>query len=172
MKKVPAFLVCLLLVVAWVAADGPPLNFFYPPASIGLFLPDDTEWYEDEETEAYYFESESAELYVMVGELENYVLNSDVLNEKKFKGVLTELGASDIVMASSSPEGNLVFNSAKVTMTWDDGSKDKGYMLVVNSKDAKNRSFLIGIFAPKIIDDWDNPAFLAYYSVSYAKAPK
>jgi hypothetical protein len=70
-----------------------------------------------------------------------------------------------LYVSEGAKMGVLVWNSATVTMKWDDGSVDQGFMLLVNSKAAKNKTFVIGIFVPKLNpNDYENPAVIARYA--------
>ncbi len=141
-------------------------NFFYEPASIGFLLPKDTAV--SEEDGVFYYTSKKAKMTVIAGELEKAYKNAEVLDTKKFTAVLKEFGATNIKLSSSVPEGELVWNSATVTMKWDDGSVDQGFYVLVNSKAAKGSSFLIGFFVPKLDpNDYDNPAVVAMETFSY-----
>jgi hypothetical protein len=171
MKKITLFLICLVLTGTGIFADGPQPNFFYAPAGIGLLLPDDTEESIDEDDITYYL-SESENLLVIIGELEEPMSNADLLNEKKFKAVVSDFEAVYVRSDSNVPEGDLVWNAAVIKMEWEDGSTDQGYFIILNSKDAKKKTFVIGIFTPKLKEDWDNAAYLAYMSLTYAKAPR
>jgi hypothetical protein len=170
MKKTIAIAGLFALAAALTAGEGfGDPNFFYKPATFGMLLPEDTVVTEDEGTTFYV--SEGASLGVIVSPAEKAIKSADILDEKKFAAALKELGAFDIKPWSSVPEGDLVYNSAKVKMKWDDGSVDEGYMVLLNSKAAKNKTFIIGIFLPKLPDDYENPAFVALETLTYGKAP-
>jgi len=170
MKKLLALSALLALAAASFAGEGfPDPNFFYEPASIGMFLPEDTEVTEEDGTT--FFVSEGAPLGVIIALAEKAMKNADIIDEKKFTAALEDLGAFDIILRAYVPEGDLVYNTAAVKMKWDDGSIDEGFMVLLNSKAAKNKTFIVGIFVPELTDDYENPAFVALETLSFGKAP-
>ncbi|MDP3177221.1 MAG: hypothetical protein Q8M76_04905 [Spirochaetaceae bacterium] len=170
MKKplVPALLIALGAALS--AGEGfPDPNFFYEPATIGMALPEDTEVSEEDGTT--FFVSEGAPLGVLIAPAEKAFKNADILDEKKFAAALADLGAFDIKLRAYASDDDLVYNTAEVKMKWDDGSVDEGFMVLLNSKTAKGKTFIIGIFVPKLTDDYENPAFVALETLTFAKAP-
>jgi len=166
----------IVAVVAILAASGMMLaaegfgepNAFYEPASIGMLLPEDTEV--EEADGIVNFWSEGAQLLVSIGELEKSYKNADILNSKTLIAVLKEAGAEKITPWTSTPEGDLVWNSATVSMKFDDGSSGEGYMILLNSKAAKGSSFLIGIFVEKLdTEDYESASFIALETLCLAK---
>ena len=167
MKKLALVLFVLTLSVPFLFSDGNQPNFVYKPGNFGLFLPEDTQV--SEEKGVTFYESKKGPLDVLISKTDKAMSNADIIDPAKFKAAI--MGMEGIVnilnLGSFSPEGDLVFNSAKVTQKWEDGTVDQGYVLFVNSRAAAGKTFIVGIYAEKIKDDWDDPAYTAYYSISY-----
>ena len=169
MKKLAVVLFVLTLSVPFLVADGIETNFVYKPGAIGLLLPKDTQV--SEEKGITYYESKEGSLDVLIHKADKAMSNADIVDPKKFKAAVLGLeGVLSILnLGSYSPEGNIVFNSAKVTRKWDDGSVDQGYVIFVNSRKAAGKTFVVGIYAQKINDDSNDPAYAAYESISYVE---
>jgi hypothetical protein len=165
------FSVLLILAVNWCAAEGAGNpNFFYKPASIGMILPEDT--VQSEEDEVTYYESGSTKVKVMIYEADKAFQNADILDNQKFEAAIGEEGASDVKPYTSCPEGDIVFNSATGMMEYDEGNMEPAYLFILNSKAANGKSFIICVFTPEIVNDSNDPAFIAADSISFAEAGK
>jgi hypothetical protein len=171
LKRAMIALAVLAAAAAWLCADGFEPNYFYKPAAIGFQLPEGADVSTDEDGNTYYAYGDS-DFFVKIGQADKAMKNADILDEAKFKAVVKDVGAAVKQLWTSSTEGNLVFNSAVVTMTWDDGSTNQGFLVLANTKAAKNKTWIIGIFSPNKtykLNDWDDPATTALESLTYVK---
>ena len=91
--------------------------------------------------------------------------NGDLFDDEKFTAAIKAIGVTNIKIGSCGPEGLLQFNSAAVKWKWNDGSVDEGYITIVNSKFAKGKSYIVGIFTPNDSTEHDNAAYIAQTSI-------